>query len=57
MTRFLSILTMALFLFSCQNNAQDAVFDNIELTSRQDSVSYSIGVNIGQSFKQQTIDT
>ncbi len=56
MMRFLSILTMALFLFSCQNNAQDAVFDNIELTSHQDSVSYSIGFNIGQSFKQQSID-
>ncbi|MFZ1728768.1 MAG: FKBP-type peptidyl-prolyl cis-trans isomerase [Bacteroidota bacterium] len=50
--RFLSILTLAMLLISCQNNAQE----NVDLKTRKDSVSYAIGVNIGQSFKTQKID-
>jgi FKBP-type peptidyl-prolyl cis-trans isomerase FklB len=50
--RFLSILTLALLLISCQNNAQE----NVELKTRKDSVSYAIGFNIGQNFKTQKID-
>ncbi len=50
--RFLSILTLAMLLISCQNNAQE----NVDLKTRKDSVSYAIGLNIGQSFKMQKID-
>ncbi|MBE0644006.1 MAG: FKBP-type peptidyl-prolyl cis-trans isomerase [Bacteroidetes bacterium] len=50
--RFLSILTLAMLLISCQNNAQE----NVELKTRVDSVSYAIGLNIGQSFKMQKIE-
>lgn len=50
--RFLSILTLALLLMSCQNNAQE----NVELKTRQDSVSYAIGYNIGTNFKMQSIE-
>ena len=51
--RFLSILTLALLLMSCQNNAQE----NVELKTRQDSVSYAIGYNIGTNFKMNEGDT
>jgi FKBP-type peptidyl-prolyl cis-trans isomerase FklB len=50
--RFLSILTLALLLISCQNNAQE----NVELKTRKDSVSYAIGYNIGTNFKMQSIE-
>jgi FKBP-type peptidyl-prolyl cis-trans isomerase FklB len=50
--RFLSILTLAMLLISCQNSAQE----NVDLKTRKDSVSYAIGFNIGQSFKTQKID-
>ena len=50
--RFLSLLTMALLLISCQNNAQE----NVELKTRKDSISYAIGYNIGTNFKMQSID-
>ncbi len=50
--RFFSILTLALLLMSCQNNAQE----NVELKTRQDSVSYAIGYNIGTNFKMQSIE-
>jgi len=50
--RFLSILTLALLLMSCQNNAQE----NVELKTRKDSVSYAIGYNIGTNFKMQSIE-
>lgn len=50
--RFLSLLTLALLLISCENNAQQ----NVDLTTRQDSVSYALGLNIGQSLKMQKIE-
>ncbi|MCB2205160.1 FKBP-type peptidyl-prolyl cis-trans isomerase [bacterium] len=50
--RFLSILTLAMLLMSCQNNAQE----NVDLKTRKDSVSYAIGYNIGTNFKMQSID-
>lgn len=50
--RFLSLLTVALLLISCENNAQQ----NVDLKTRKDSVSYAIGLNIGQSFKMQKIE-
>lgn len=50
--RFLSILTLAMLLISCQNSAQE----NVDLKTRKDSVSYAIGFNIGQSFKTQKIE-
>ena len=50
--RFFAMLAVGLLLMSCQNNAQDKV----DLTSRKDSISYSIGFSIGQNFKMQEID-
>lgn len=50
--RFLSLLTLALLLISCENNAQQSV----DLKTRQDSVSYALGLNIGQSLKMQNIE-
>jgi FKBP-type peptidyl-prolyl cis-trans isomerase FklB len=50
--RFLSILTVSLLLISCENNAQQ----NVDLKTRKDSVSYAIGLNIGQSFRMQNIE-
>ncbi|MDX9759667.1 MAG: FKBP-type peptidyl-prolyl cis-trans isomerase [Bacteroidota bacterium] len=50
--RFLSLFVAMLLLMSCENNAQQSR----ELTSRKDSVSYAIGLNIGQSFKSQNIE-
>lgn len=50
--RFLSLFVAMLLLISCENNAQQSR----ELKTRKDSVSYAIGLNIGQSFKSQNIE-
>ncbi len=50
--RFFVTLTMALLLVSCENNAQVVK----ELKTQKDSVSYAIGINIGQNFKTQNVD-
>jgi len=50
--RFLVMFTAAMLLISCQNNAQEVK----ELKTHKDSVSYAIGLNIGQNFKMQFID-
>lgn len=50
--RFLILLTLALMLNSCENSAQQSV----DLKTRQDSVSYALGLNIGQSLKMQNIE-
>jgi len=46
------MFTAAMLLISCQNNAQEVK----ELKTHKDSVSYAIGLNIGQNFKMQFID-
>ncbi len=43
---------VALALIGCQGNAQEKV----KLETQMDKVSYSIGLDIGKSFKQQGID-
>ena len=50
--RTLFAIALCIVLTSCENNAQDKV----ELKSDIDSVSYAIGMQIGQSFKQQEIE-
>ncbi len=45
-------IALCIVLTSCQNNAQD----NVELKSQKDSISYAIGMNIGNSFRTQEIE-
>lgn len=50
--RFLPLFIAALLLSSCASNGPQ----NVDLKTRKDSVSYAIGMNIGQSFKMQKIE-
>ena len=47
---FLPVL--ALILVACQGNTQEKV----QIKTQKDSVSYSIGMNIGGNFKRQSVD-
>ena len=48
--RYLTILSLSLILFACNNSAS---VSEAELTTDIDSVSYALGVNIGSSLLQQ----
>lgn len=49
----LSVLFLSVILLGCQqNNGKEA----IKLDTDEDKVSYSIGVNVGQSFEQQKLE-
>ena len=50
--RTMIALALCLTLISCENNAQDVS----DLSTKKDSISYAIGLNIGDSFKQQDMD-
>lgn len=50
--RSLFIITLGMLLMSCQNSG----LEKVDLKTRKDSVSYAIGLNLGQSFKMQKID-
>ena len=41
----------AMLMFSCK----ETKIQNVKMENSADSLSYAIGVNIGQSFKQQEI--
>ncbi len=45
------MIALSFGLIACQNNAQE----NIKLTSQKDSISYSIGMDIGKNLKNQSI--
>ncbi|MBU2637162.1 MAG: FKBP-type peptidyl-prolyl cis-trans isomerase N-terminal domain-containing protein, partial [Bacteroidetes bacterium] len=47
----LLIVVLSFGLVACQNSAQDT-----KLTTQKDSVSYSIGMDIGKNLKNQSID-
>lgn len=46
------LFLISLLLLSCQGNTQEKT----TLTTHKDSVSYSIGLDIGKNFKRQNID-
>ncbi|MBL0175062.1 MAG: FKBP-type peptidyl-prolyl cis-trans isomerase [Ignavibacteria bacterium] len=50
--RSITAAVILLSVFTASTFAQDGV----SITSRKDSVSYAIGMNIGQNFKMQNID-
>jgi len=50
--KYLSIVLLCVGLFACQSSTQNKV----ELKSSKDSVSYSIGINIGNNLKSQMVD-
>ncbi len=54
--RYLSIGAICVALVACRGNTQQGSQDTTQLKTQKDSVSYSIGRNIGNSFKQQSID-
>jgi FKBP-type peptidyl-prolyl cis-trans isomerase len=49
--KYVFVVAMSIVLLACQGNTQDKV----ELKSSQDSVSYSIGLNIGKNLKAQKV--
>jgi FKBP-type peptidyl-prolyl cis-trans isomerase FklB len=51
MNRIITV-ALALFVVGCQSNAEEKV----KLETQTDKVSYSIGLDIGRSFKTQGID-
>ncbi len=51
MNRFITV-ALTLFVAGCQSNAEE----KIKLENQTDKVSYSIGLDIGRSFKTQGID-
>jgi len=50
--KYLFIVLLAVGLFACQSSTQNKV----QLKSSKDSVSYSIGMNIGNNLKSQMVD-
>lgn len=50
--KFPVVLVLCLGILACQSNTQDRV----ELKSPKDSLSYSIGMNVGQNLKMQGFD-
>lgn len=46
------VAVLCVALFACQGNGQQKA----QLMTQKDSVSYSIGVNIGKNFKQQSVE-
>ncbi|MEK7263236.1 MAG: FKBP-type peptidyl-prolyl cis-trans isomerase N-terminal domain-containing protein, partial [Bacteroidota bacterium] len=51
-TGLMILLASSALLFACQSNTQE----KITLKSFKDSVSYSIGTDIGKNFKHQELD-
>ena len=49
MTKYISIITLLIFVFGCSSTSN--IPENVELQSWQDSVSYSLGSDVGTSFK------
>jgi FKBP-type peptidyl-prolyl cis-trans isomerase FklB len=53
----LALLSLAALMFAaCQGNTQEKSQGKVELKTQQDSVSYSIGMNIAKNFKTQQVD-
>ncbi len=50
--KFACIAVISFFIMACQGNTQDKA----QIKTFKDSVSYSIGMNIGKDFKRQSID-
>ena len=50
--KYLLIATSSIFLIACQGNTQNKA----EMKTQKDSISYSIGMNIGKDLKRQSID-
>jgi FKBP-type peptidyl-prolyl cis-trans isomerase FklB len=50
--KYLWVAVLALSLIACQSNTQQKV----ELKTQKDSISYSIGMDIGKNLKTQSID-
>lgn len=50
--KYILFVILLFSLIACQSSTQDKV----ELKNQKDSVSYSIGLNIGNNFKSQMID-
>ena len=46
------VVVLCFGLFACQSSTQN----NVQLKSQKDSISYSIGMNIGNNLKSQMID-
>jgi len=49
------IIAAACLIFAGLASCSDANIQNVKLENSQDSLSYAIGVNIGESFKSQNI--
>ena len=49
----LIVIVFALILIGCNQTTNE---ENIDISSKKDSVSYSIGLDIGNNFKQQEIE-
>ena len=50
--RYLGMAALCVALIACQGKSQERT----QLKSQKDSVSYSIGLNIGNSFRQQSME-
>lgn len=50
--KYVWFASLALALIACQGNTQEKV----QLKTQKDSVSYSIGLNMGKNLKQQSVD-
>ena len=49
MTKFISTITLLIFVFGCSSTSN--IPENVELQSWQDSVSYSLGSDVGATLK------
>ena len=50
--KFLWIILASLVLIACQGNTQEKV----EVKTQKDSISYSLGMDIGKNLQRQSID-
>src|SRR3990170_573341 len=50
--KYLGMAALCVVLIACQGKSQERT----QLKSQKDSVSYSIGLNIGNSFRQQSME-
>ena len=48
------IISILIIAISCSNNGQEVT--EVELNNYMDTVSYSVGVDIGKSFRYQEMD-
>ena len=51
--KYVALAGLSILLVACQGNTQDK---STTMTTKQDSVSYSIGLDIGKNLKHQSVE-